>query len=170
MAHLPPAPPAQPIHLRDVLPAQEDHEGSLRVRSGPEVRRRKPDREVEEERIREAVLPQVHSTEGYKLRNDLHLPRAELASRGRQGRRMCPLRLPWLLERIRLTRFAHLSLSNASIVIVTIHCTYTIVSAIVRTHVALAAKLRRLGSCMTMGVGTRTMMRAAWMLPALCTS
>lgn len=98
VAHLQDPPPKVALHLRSVLPAESDQPGTVRVLPEGEDRRRESDCQVEKVRLREPVLPAVHPDAGHQLRDELHLPGAQVEAGGGPRRRVCPLRVPGLFR------------------------------------------------------------------------
>lgn len=85
MARLPDLPPAQPIHLRPLLRERGHQQAALRLAAEEQLRRRAAHCEMEETRVREAVLPALRPDEGDKLQLDMYLSGSEGAAEGGAG-------------------------------------------------------------------------------------
>lgn len=98
VAHLQDSPSEIPLHLRPVLPAQGDQPRTVRLLCAREDCRRQSDCQVEEVRLREPVLPALHSDARHQLRHELHLPCAEGEAGGGPRGGVRALRLPRVLR------------------------------------------------------------------------
>lgn len=87
MEGVPDMPRAVAVRVRAVLQAQGHLEGAVRVATEGEIRGQDADCQVEEERLREAVLSAVHSEHGDGAREHVHLPGAAVDAGEEQRRR-----------------------------------------------------------------------------------